>query len=144
MAHKRKLIREEIVSILQSEVGSVASSAIFESRIEPIFDHSILPVIAVYTRQESSEAFNDHHRIYQRELQLAVEILVQGNSGIDDSIDAICEEIEAALNGTKYERSDNYQSIELTDTEVAYLDSGRTPKAAARLTYLVKYETQEN
>lgn len=144
MAHKRKLIREEIVSILQSEVSLVASTSIFESRIEPIYETAKIPAIAVYTKQESAEAFNDHHRIYQRELEIAIEILVQGNSGIDDSIDAICEEVETALNGTKYERSSNYQSIELTQTEVAFLAEARAPKAAARLTYLIKYETQEN
>jgi hypothetical protein len=143
MAHPRKLIREEIVSILKSEVPSVADTSIFESRIEPIFDRAILPAIAVYTKSESSEAFNDHHRIYQRDLEIAVEILVQGNNDTDDAIDDICEEIEAALNSTRHERSSNYQSIELTQTEVAFLAEGSRPKAAARLTFLIKYETQE-
>jgi hypothetical protein len=102
-----------------------------------------LPAIAVYTKSESSEAFNDHHRIYQRDLEIAVEILVQGNNDTDDAIDDICEEIEAALNSTRHERSSNYQSIELTQTEVAFLAEGSRPKAAARLTFLIKYETQE-
>ncbi len=143
MAHTRKLIREELVSILRSEVASVSDTSIYESRIEPIFDRAALPAIAVYTRDETSEAFNDHDRIYQRDLQLAVEVLVQGNQNTDDSIDDICKEIEAALNSKQYERSENYQSIELTQTEIAFLAEGRAPKAAARLTYLIRYETRE-
>lgn len=140
--HKRKLIREQIVSILKSNVTLVSSDYIFESRIEPIYESAKIPAIAVYTKEESSESFKDGGQIYQRDLQVAVEMLVQGNSNIDDSIDAICEEIESALCSDEHSVTENYQSIELTNTETAFLAEGRLPKAACRLTFLIRYETE--
>lgn len=143
MAHKRKLIREEIVAALKNGLTLVASGSIYESRVEPIFDHSTLPAIAVYTREETAQSLNDHHKLYSRQLSLAVEILVRANENTDDDIDAISEEIEAVLNSVQYERSNNYQAIEYTGTDVAFIAEGRVPKAAARLTYQIEYETQE-
>jgi len=141
--HKRKLIREEIVNALKNELTLVAPTSVFESRVEPIFQSSLLPAIAVYTREETAERFASGSVAYVRSLSLAVEILVQGNSDSDDSIDAICEEIEAALNSAKYERSANYNAIEYQGTDVAFIAEGRTPKAAARLNYQIDYETEE-
>jgi hypothetical protein len=143
MFHKRKLIREEIVSILINNVTLVNSNNIFETRIEPIYESGKIPAIAVYTNEESAERFSSGAIIYDRTLTLAIEILVQANNNIDDSIDAICKEIEAALNSSQYESSNNYQSIEYQGLDVAYIKDGRLPKAAARLNYSIKYETEE-
>lgn len=141
--HKRKLIREEIVSILINNVTLVNSSNIFETRIEPIYETTKIPAIAVYTNEESAERFASGSTIYVRTLNLSIEIIVQGNSDIDDSIDAICEEIEAALNSSQYESSYNYQSIEYQGLDIAFLKDGRFPKATARLNYSLVYETEE-
>ena len=140
--HKRKLIREEIVTVLKNGLSLVADSSVFESRVEPIFQTSVLPAVAVYTRSETAERFASGSTIYTRELNLAVEILVQGNSDSDDSIDAICKEIEAVLNSAENESSENYQSLEYQGTDVAFIAEGRVPKAAARLNYRVSYETE--
>ena len=143
MAHKRKLIREEICTILRNSLSIVSSSNVYESRVEPIFESSKIPAVAVYTRQENATSFDGPGRIYHRTLSLAVEVLVQGNSDSDDSIDAICEEIEAALNSSENFQSENYHSIEYTGTDVAFIAEGRVPKAAARLNYNIEYETEE-
>lgn len=139
--HKRKLIREEIVNALKNGVSLVDSTSIFESRMEPIFESEKIPAIAVYTREETADSFNDVEKIYHRKLSLAVEVLVRGNTGSDDAIDAICEEIETVLHSVQQERSSNYQTIEYTGTEIAFIAEGRAPKAAARLTYTIDYET---
>lgn len=143
MSHKRKLIRQEIVAALKNELTLVEDLNIFESRVEPIFERSKLPAIAVYTRAETSERFAQGSHIYNRSLSLAVEILVQGNADSDDKIDDICKEIEGALNSSKYERSENYESIELTATDIAFVSEGRLPKAAARLNYEIEYQSDE-
>lgn len=144
MAHKRKLIREEIVALLKSGLSLVSSGNVYESRVEPIFESSRIPAVAVYTREETAQSFDSPGRIYHRTLSLAVEILVQGNSDSDDSIDAISEEIEAVLNASENFRSENYHAIEYTGTEVAFIAEGRVPKAAARLNYNIEYETEES
>lgn len=143
MGLKRKAIREQIVGILKQDVTLVNDSSIYESRVEPIFDLASLPAIAVYTRQESNENFNDHHKVQQRELSLAIEILVRGNQNSDDDLDSICDEVEKALSNTETESSANYQSIELQSTEIGFLAEGRVAKAAARLTYLIRYEIEQ-
>ena len=143
MAHKRKLIREEICTILRNELTLVSSSNVYESRVEPIFESSKIPAIAVYTRSETAESFDSPGTIYHRTLNLAVEVLVQGNSDSDDSIDAICEEIEEALNKTENLLSENYHAIEYIGTDVAFIGEGRVPKAAARLNYNIEYRTEE-
>lgn len=144
MAHKRKLIREQIVALLKSGVSLVSNDNVYESRVEPIFESSRIPAIAVYTREETATPFDSPGRIYHRTLSLAVEVLVQGNSDSDDSIDAICEEIEAVLNSSENFQSGNYYSIEYTGTDVAFIAEGRVPKAAARLNYNIEYETEES
>lgn len=140
MGLKRKRIREEITQRLRDEVTLVNPISIYESRVEPIFDLTSLPAIAVYTREESNEDFNDHHKVQQRELSLAIEVLVRGNENSDDALDEICDEVEKSLSKRESERSSNYQRIELQSTEIGFLAEGRVPKAAARLTYLVQYE----
>lgn len=144
MTHKRKNIRETIVQALQADVSLVDSLKIFESRVEPLWSKLDLPCICVYTRKETGESFNDHHKISQRELELAVEVLVQGNASSDDDLDAICEQVESSLMKPENEVNEYWQFIDYNETEIAFGESGRIPVAAARMIFGIEYEIEYN
>jgi hypothetical protein len=144
MSHKRKLIREKIIETLKANTdvtNLVNVNKIFESRYEPIGSQSDLPCICVYTQKENSESFNDSDRIQHRNLELAVEVVVEGNMNIDDSIDAICLEIEKDLLSRENERNEVWQAIDYSETEVVFGEAGRAPIGAARMIFNINYET---
>jgi hypothetical protein len=144
MGLKRKLVREAVVNLLKADstlIALVPAAQIFESRVETVW-RSELPVIAVYTKNESADDFNQYDRVMNRTLELAVEIVVEGTQDLDDDLDEIADAVEnVLLHSQNLVNSGLWQSISMNGFQTAY--SGESGKAvgAGRMEFEIEYQT---
>jgi len=91
MTHRRQRIRDAVVERLTSEVtATVVASRVHNWQVDQ------LPGVAVYTLDEVSEAVTQS-RTQQRGLTLVIDIYVCAAGDIDDALDALCLEVERAM-----------------------------------------------
>ncbi len=140
MSSARKEIRNAIAARLIAALPEL-DGRVYTSRAAAL-DELDLPCACVYTRDESVESIDTAPALQTRTLSLAVEICVKGNSSLDDSIDDLAEKVEAELLATDKQREANgiYSSIEIVNTEIGFVEMGRKPIGAGRLTFEITYE----
>jgi len=137
MAHVRKSIRDEIVTLVTGL--TLTGSRVFPGRVYPLASGK-LPGVLVYTQNEASNIDSmGRNRRLERELDVVVEVYAQGTDTIDDSLDAICVEVEEAIGAATLT---NAKDIYLTATDIE-VEGGEGDKVvgAARLTYRAIYRT---
>ncbi len=134
MSHSRKLIRDQVVSILSGQTD--AGTNVYANRQTSLWETE-LPAILVYTKQETAESRDNSGSQYIRTLHLLVEIKAEATSLVDDALDEIALDVEGlfaanrSLNGTAL-------SSELKSTDIT-LDSGSEKQTGvAILTYEIK------
>ena len=134
--HQRKLIRHAITAALLGATD--AKKRVFPTRK---VNHLLaeLPVIAVYTLNDDSE-LGDEPRELDRKLEILIECMVESKENVDDLMDDLAEQVEAAMNidytfGCLCHRSNlistDLDSIEDSDREIGIIE----------MTYLVEYRT---
>lgn len=133
MTHKRQQIREQAVTLL---TGLATTGArVFASRVYPI-QRAELPGLLVYAKNEPSQRASMGGSL-MRDLTLVVEAVARG-ADLDDTLDTICKEVEAAmtarLNGLA---KDCY----LAATDISYDGQGEQPHGVARMEFAVVYVT---
>lgn len=112
-----------------------------------------LPVILVYTGEEKNQVdMNSSPVIYYRELNVSVELNLDGEEG-EDGIDDFATEVEKRLIYVLDDPDavDPYapldlpyvQSVRLSSTITGHLSDGQSEKFGAVLTYTVIYLTEE-
>lgn len=138
MAHVRKSIRDRMESILKTGVTSV-SNRVYASRVYPLTGPD-LPALAVYTASESSNLQTMGVRTLARELSLNVDAYVRVNDTFDDTIDALCVEIEETI-AADYTLNGLVKDTILTSTEIDFDGEAERPVGVARLTYTIRYVT---
>lgn len=146
MAHPRKLVRDAVVAILKN--ATAAGARVYATRIEPI-RKSPLPAIAVYTLSEETEPTISNTA--PRELVRIVKVEVSGFVAhsdaipVDDAMDALAEEIEAALGADRYLSGAAGDSmLESTIMQVREEDARSDPLIGiVTLTYAVEYRTTD-
>lgn len=141
MAHQRQLIREAAAAALVA-ANTAAGSRVYETRQIP-HRKLELPAIAVYTLQESVDAdsASTAPRWLIRQVQLLIEAIVKPGANVDDTLDAICLEIERAMHADETLGGTCWKSI-LSSTELDYFEEGDKEIGLAKLIYSVTYETQ--
>lgn len=90
MAHARRQIREAVATALTGL--TTTGSRVFQSRMR---EQESLPCLLVVTDTENVDA--SVGTIQQRDLDILVTGLAQGASNVDDTLDAIAEEVETAM-----------------------------------------------
>ena len=105
MAHQRKLIRQAVAALLVS-ANTSAAARVSTTRVEPIQARA-LPAISVYTLSEQLDAAQSAQsapRELTRELRLEVAAWVAHSDAfpVDDAMDALAEQIEAAMDSDRY------------------------------------------
>ncbi len=137
MAHQRALIRQAAVAQL------IAASTAAAARVEAtrMIPHRRVgeTALGVYTPEETVDT---ETRIAPRELHrtltLVIEGIVTGVSGVDDALDTLAEQVEAALDADDTLGGTCQESILLsTDLEVA--EDGARTVGLIRLTYNAIY-----
>ncbi len=142
MAHQRQTIREAIKTALVGTGPSYATSAgvrVYETRALPI-RRLELPAIAVYTTDETSSDNDTAPRRLTRTVDLLIEASVQAGSNVDDSMDAICVQIERAMHADETFGAVCMDST-LVNTKTEVFEEGQQLFGVATLTYSVTYET---
>ena len=138
MAHIRKQIRDRVQSVLASG-ASLAQRRVYASRVYPLTE-SQLPAIAVYSASESSDLQTMGLRTLMRELSLSVEVYVRVNEKFDDDIDALCVQIEEAIEAD-YPLNGLVKDTLLSGTAIDFDGEAEKPVGVARLTYTIRYVT---
>jgi minor tail protein U len=136
MSNRRKEIRDALVDTL-IDADTAAGENVYPNRETPLWD-SELPAILVYTIDESAEPRDANGRQYRRTLKITVEAKCEATTSVDDELDALAVEIEAAINantslgGLVYDLTYLNTDLSLTsDTDIL--------RGTATITYEAKY-----
>ena len=141
MAHVRKLIRDDIETTLTGLATTGAN--VYQTRVYPIAEDR-LPGLAIYTSTEATDyATITPPRTQVRTLTVSVDVYAKAVTAYDDTLDAICVEIEEALY-TDRTRGGNAKDTRVTAFDSDFSGDGDQPVARATLTVEVDYVTLEN
>lgn len=138
MASLRKQIRAAVVTAIKN-AATAAGNRVFANRKNPLWETEA-PCIAVYTDKESVRVFNESPRQYERKVQLIVSIAVDPAVNVDDQVDDISEEVEAAMAKDETFGGLTAECL-LVDTEVEILDEGKELMGYGHLTFEILYYT---
>lgn len=138
MTHKRKTIRDAVVTIL-TNASIVATGQVYSNRRFRI-DEDSLPALNVYSATETSVPANNTQTTYLRTLTLIIMAVAENKASeaIDDSMDALALAVENAMKadlqlaGTAIDNS-------LTATDFVEDETGQITAGQIALTYQVKY-----
>ena len=140
MSHVRQQIRDAFVTALTGLTTTGAN--VFGSRLYDL-EPGDLPALLIYTTaEESAPDTLTRPRGVARELSLTVEARAKGVSGVDNTLDTICAEVENAI-GADPTLGGGAHDAFLTSTEIVFDTDGDTPHAQASLTFSVMYRTTE-
>lgn len=129
--------RQQIRSTAATAIDAVASY-VYTSRVHP---HKDLPSLTVLTpldiRAEDLEHMGTAHGV---ENQLVIEARAKKAAGVDDTLDALCASVEAAIAGDT-DLAALVLSLTYTGTEIDFDADLEQPIALARMTWATKYWT---
>ena len=139
MSHLRLQIRKHVTTLLRE---NLPSAQVFSSRLRALNNEN-LPAILVYTRTESAEKFAEAPRELDRNLELLVEIKVDGLYDSDDIADQFASQVEDLIH-----QDDSFgalvNDVLLSNTDIEFFNEGAQPFCVARLTFDVQYFTFTN
>jgi hypothetical protein len=132
---QRKVIRDKIKALLLGQTD--AEDRIFTNRVIPN-EVDELPVINIYTIEESSEIYNSSPMEYERSVTVAIEVIDSVDSEIDDRLDEMADSVEAIMHG-----DDTLESVAskvvYTGTQLTINSDGENLIGSLRLTYEITY-----
>lgn len=146
MTHPRTLIRRAVTARLVAS-GTAAADRVYASRLAPIDtdDNDELPAILVYARDDRRDPKTDYgidaedSRVTSH-LYLVTEAVIRANDDVDDKVDDLAEEIEAALDDWEIPGFEG-ATIRLEDTDIDVVkEQVRRPVAAIGLTWVISYD----
>jgi hypothetical protein len=145
MAHPRKLIRQAVVTRLTN--ATAAGTRVTATRFDP-HKKSQLPAISVYSLAEPVDldaSANTAPREIARDLKIEIAAWVPHTEAVpvDDAMDDLAEQIEAAMDADPYLGGAAADSIlEATEMEIVEDDARTSPVVGIiTLTYSVTYRT---
>ena len=150
---EKNRIKKKIIEILKNKnIGDVADR-IFPRRSSPQ-ESEDLPCINVYPSSEQIERHNESPKEYRRVLQLELEVesIHDTDALLSDELDALAQEVEDAIEGTKdlYSMKDKngnerlINDYELLNIQYDTEGGGTSPLGSVRLTYNIEYYTNED
>lgn len=141
MAHIRKQIRDNIVSVLTGL--ATTSTRVFASRVYPLASDK-MPGLCIYTNSETIENSTIHSpRTQIRTLEIMIEAYAIATSALDDTLDQICLEIEQKL-ALDITRGGKAKDTKVMQIETEFAGDGEKPAGIARITVEVLYAAKEN
>jgi len=135
MIHLRQQIREALADALGDQPTS--ATRIYTSRVYP-FD--ALPCLAVYTPSEERDEDADVQGGPEvRKLVLRVECRAESTDGVDDALDTLCAEVEAAVYADPG-LAGLAMDTRLLATTIELSDEGKQPTGLAVMDFETFYE----
>jgi hypothetical protein len=134
MAHARQTIREAVATTLTGL--STTASRVYQTRFHRLAQTD-LPCLLIYTLAETVErsAMTDGKSLV-RNLSLRVEGVAEATSNLDDTLDNIGAEVEAALNETS---PASVEELVLQNVEINISTEGEKPTGMIAMDYLITY-----
>jgi hypothetical protein len=132
MSNNRANIRTALQTLLED-----VDATVFTSRTSNIPTKD-LPAIIIYTPSEPATPRALGSRQYIRDLEITLEVKVQASSDVDNELDALVSDIEAAIDGDP-SVGGTLQSLVQTNTETRVDEQGEQPIGVAVLTFQAKY-----
>lgn len=137
MTHVRQQIREAAAVALTGL--ATAGPRVFQSRLRPLKD-SELPCLLVNTDEEEIEVMGmTVGAAQERTLRLVIRAVAKHCASLDDQLDAMLAEIEAALAGTSF--GGLAPGVVLTQINIEMNDELEKPVGIASAHYAVTYYT---
>jgi hypothetical protein len=137
MSHVRRQLREAVAAAVTGLATTAAR--VFQSRIYPLRDVD-LPCLLISTDDESIEAENVvAGGELTRNLTLTVKGVVKANTDLDDTLDAIAEQVEPVLNGATLGGKARLCTLEKITVEMD--DVLEKPAGVISLQYRITYFT---
>lgn len=140
--HYRQSIRDAVADLL-IEADTVAGTNVFTSRARPILEilQNRQSVLSVYTGDETSRRTGDAY-LLERTLTVSIEGAMGGGDDLDDLLDDLCMEVEAAIDADPALSNLLSEELELTATTSEISARGNQQVGAFRLDYQCKYLTE--
>ena len=136
MSHARQQIREAVATLVTGL--TTTGSNVFQSRVYHL-QASELPALLVYTNSETVERSHMTTGLV-RELTLRVEGIAKALADIDDTLDTIGAEVEAALGG---QEPAGVEDLVLQSADVTINGEGEQQVGAIVMDFLVRYRTDQ-
>ena len=136
MSHARQQIREAVATLVTGL--TTTGSNVFQSRVYRL-QASELPALLVYTNSETVERSHMTTGLV-RELTLRVEGIAKALANIDDTLDTIGAEVEAALGG---QEPAGVEDLVLQSADVTINGEGEQQVGAIVMDFLVRYRTDQ-
>jgi len=141
MAHHRKIIRDAVAAVLTT-ADTAAGDKVYTSRSRPVPEQTLKqsPVLSVYTADETSRKTADSHAL-ERVLMVSIEGLAAGGDDLDDTLDNLAEQVEAAINANPNPDNLLTESLALTGTTSEISSRGNLQVGAFRMDFECTYMT---
>jgi len=145
--HPRRVIREAFrARLIAAATG--AAERVYNSRIAPIGDDADeLPAILIYAREEKIDpqkgfGIEGEDTYTERELRLVTEAIVRGGETVDDRLDDLAEQMEAALDDWDVPGFESAR-VRLIESDIDIVtEHVRFPIGAIGLLWLVTYRAK--
>lgn len=138
--HHRQAIREAIATALTGL--STTGSNVFQSRLHPI-EVSKLPCLLVNTDNEDLETITMHPTpLLDRQITIAVRCIAKVSQNLDDVLDTMMAEVEAAIGGQTL--GDVVKTLELKSISIQMEAETDKPVGIATMNFLTSYMTAAN
>lgn len=134
MSHARQQIRDQAKTTLTGL--STTGTNVFKFRVYPMAAAS-LPGLIIYTKEEESERSGDG---LIRVLSLAVEGYAQATADVEDTLDDMAEEVEAAIDADPHLNGLAKDAI-LLSTEFDLTGEGKKQVGVITLIFNILYKT---
>jgi hypothetical protein len=142
MTHYRKRIRDAVKDVLLA-ANTLAGPNVFTSRARPVLE--ILQrreaVLSIYTADETSARDPDGH-LMRRTLTVSIEAAAGGGDDIDDTIDVLAAQVEAAINANPSLTGLLTDDMDLTATTSEVTARGNMQVGAFRMEWQCTYLTE--
>jgi hypothetical protein len=135
MSHQRQTIREALVTMLSGNTD--AGTEVYANRAAIIWREE-LPLIQIFTRNETATRRSINSQQSIRTLTLSVEVFAEANDNLDDTLDTISKQIEDII-AANPSLSGTANGSLLTDTEINLDSVGEKLVGKLTLTFETKY-----
>ena len=140
--HLRRQIREAVGTAVTG--FATTGARVFQSRVYPLEATDLPGLLIAATSEANTTATLGAPRLMERRLRLQVTAVAKAVADLDDTLDAICKEVEIALAMPCSAIAGLAKSITLTGTEIEMQGTAEKPTGQAAMTFEVFYIAAEN
>lgn len=137
MSHVRQQIRDAVKSAVTNL--NTTGSRVYVSRTYKLTDDN-LPALRLYTQDEETERLCKSPVYVKHTLPVAIECCAKQATDVDNKVDTITSEVEAAIVGDSTLAA-LIKDNQITATDIEYSTEQEQPLAIAKVTFTIIYTT---